>query len=153
MQVSPQLRKVILFDLHTHPDEPDWVIDEAARRASDVFNIPFIAGTGEDDFYMRSPSTHVSPCDEPAGVFKLAVGWSAIVLVLLRNVNTVVQAVALRSSLLPTAPAFLSWICPDACVHVVRETARTGYVLQYCVWAPPTSTGHTNGCRTTRTGR
>ncbi len=68
-QVSPQVRKVLLFDGHTNPlDEPDAILEEAATRVATLYNIPFVTTAGDNSWYSGGQSGgRVSPCNAPSG--------------------------------------------------------------------------------------
>ena len=63
MQVAPYIRKVIVFDGHTHADDGgNFWLDEAARHAA-RHNIPFVSGCGDDWSWSGGINGKiVSPC-------------------------------------------------------------------------------------------
>ena len=63
LQVAPYIRKVIVFDGHTYPDDSGNVwLDEAARHAA-RHNIPFVSGCGDDWSWSGGINGKVvSPC-------------------------------------------------------------------------------------------
>ncbi len=63
VQVAPYIRKVIVFDGHTHANDGGNVwLDEAARHAA-RHNIPFVSGCGDDWSWSGGINGKiVSPC-------------------------------------------------------------------------------------------